>query len=49
MAEVKVMRARADGSGAVKGECCVLTDGSEQPDDQPRWLTPGTHLCEDVV
>jgi hypothetical protein len=29
MAEVKVMRARADGPGAVKGECWVLTDGSE--------------------
>jgi hypothetical protein len=26
---VKVMRARADGPGAVKGECWVLTDGSE--------------------
>jgi hypothetical protein len=49
MAEVKVMRARADGPGAVKGECWVLTDGSEQSGDQPRWLTPRTHLCEDVV
>ena len=47
MAEVKVMRARADGPGAVKGECWVLTNGSEQPGDQPRWLTPRTHLCED--
>jgi hypothetical protein len=44
-AEVKVMRARADGPGAVKGECWVLTDGSEQPGDQPRWLTPRTHTC----
>jgi hypothetical protein len=35
MAEVKVMRARADGPGAVKGECWVLTDGSEQPGDHP--------------
>jgi hypothetical protein len=42
MAEVKVMRARADGPIAVKGECWVLTDGTEQPGDQPRWLTPGT-------
>jgi hypothetical protein len=42
MAEVKVMRARADGPGAVKGECWDFTDGSEQPGDQPRWLTPGT-------
>jgi hypothetical protein len=49
MAEVKVMWARADGPRAVKGECWVLTDGSEQPGDQPRWLTPGTHLCEDMV
>jgi hypothetical protein len=45
MAEVKVMRARADGPGAVKGECWVLTDGSEQPGDQPRWLTTGTRTC----
>jgi hypothetical protein len=44
-AEVKVMRARADGPGAVKGECWVLTDGSEQLGDQPRWLTPGTCTC----
>jgi hypothetical protein len=44
MAEVKVMRARADGLGAVKGECWVLTDGSEQPGDQPWWLTPGHTL-----
>jgi hypothetical protein len=29
----------------VKGECWVLTDGSEQPGDQPRWLTPGTRTC----
>jgi hypothetical protein len=43
MAEAKVMRARADGLGAVKCECWVLTDGPEQPDDQPRWLTLGTH------
>jgi hypothetical protein len=32
-AKVKVMRARADGPGAVKGECWVLTDGPEQPGD----------------
>jgi hypothetical protein len=49
MAEVKVMRARADGPGAVKGECWVLTNESEQLGDQLWWLTPGTHLCEDVV
>jgi hypothetical protein len=35
MAEVKVMRAHADGPGAVKGECWVLTNRSEQPGDQP--------------
>jgi hypothetical protein len=29
MAEMKVMRARADRPGAVTGECWVLTDGSE--------------------
>jgi hypothetical protein len=45
MADVKVMWARADGSGAVKGKCWVLTDGSEQPDDQSRWLTHVTHTC----
>jgi hypothetical protein len=45
MAEVKVMRARVDGPVAVKGECWVLTYGSEQPGDQPRWLTPGTRIC----
>jgi hypothetical protein len=45
MAEVKVMWARVDGPGAVKGECWVLTDGSEQLGDQPRWLTPGTRTC----
>jgi hypothetical protein len=45
MAEVKVMRARADGPGAVKGECWVLTNGSEQSGDQPRWLTSETHTC----
>jgi hypothetical protein len=33
MAEVKVMRARADGSRAVKGECWVLTDESKQSGD----------------
>jgi hypothetical protein len=44
-AEVKVMRAHADGPVAVKGECWVLTDGSEQPGDQMWWLTPRTHLC----
>jgi hypothetical protein len=32
-AEVKVMWACADGPGAVKGECWVLTDGPEQPGD----------------
>jgi hypothetical protein len=42
---VKVMRARADGPGAVKGECWVLTDGSEQPGDQPRLLTPRIRTC----
>jgi hypothetical protein len=42
MAEVKVMRARANGPGAVKGECWDLADGPEQPGDQPWWLTPGT-------
>jgi hypothetical protein len=36
MAEAKVMRARADGLGAVKCECWVLTDRPEQPGDQPR-------------
>jgi hypothetical protein len=45
MAEVKVMRARADGLGAMKGACWILTDGSEQPGDQPRWLTPRTRTC----
>jgi hypothetical protein len=44
-AEVKVMWARADGLVAVKGECWVLTDGSEQPGDQPWWLTLGTRIC----
>jgi hypothetical protein len=42
MIEVKVKRAHADGPGAVKGECWVLTDEPEQPGDQPRWLTPRT-------
>jgi hypothetical protein len=42
MTEVKVMHARGDGPVAVKGEYWILTDGSEQPGDQPRWLTPGT-------
>ena len=42
MAEVKVMRAHADRPGVVKGECCGLTNGSEQSGDQPWWLTPGT-------
>jgi hypothetical protein len=37
------MWARADGPGAVKGECWVLTDGLEQPGGQPWWLTPRTH------
>jgi hypothetical protein len=49
MAEVKVMQARVDAPGAVKGECWVLTDGSEQSGDQPRWLTPRTHLCDRVA
>jgi hypothetical protein len=43
MIEVKVKQARADEPRAVKGECWVLTDGSEQSSYQPRWLTPGTH------
>jgi hypothetical protein len=43
MAEVKVMRACADGPGAVKDECWVLADEPEQPGDQPWWLTPRTH------
>jgi hypothetical protein len=37
------MRARADGPGAVKGECQILIDEPEQSGDQPRWLTPRTH------
>jgi hypothetical protein len=45
-AEVKVIQAHADGLGAVKGNCWVLTDGPEQSSDQPRWLTPGTHTRE---
>jgi hypothetical protein len=32
-AEVKVMQAHADGSGAVKDECLVLANRPEQPDD----------------
>jgi hypothetical protein len=36
------MRACADRSEAVKGECWVLTDGAEQSGDQPRWLAPRT-------
>jgi hypothetical protein len=36
------MRARADGPGAVKGECWVLIDGPEQQGGQQWWLTPGT-------
>jgi hypothetical protein len=39
MAKVKVMWARADGPRAMKDECWVLTSGSEQPSDQPWWLT----------
>jgi hypothetical protein len=42
MSEVMVMRARADGPGAMKDKCWVLADGPEQPSDQPWWLTPGT-------
>jgi hypothetical protein len=33
MIEVNFMRDYADGSGAVKGECQVLTDGPEQLGD----------------
>jgi hypothetical protein len=40
--EVKVMRARAIGLGAMKDECWVLADGPEQSGDQPWWLTPRT-------
>jgi hypothetical protein len=43
MAKVKVMRARVDGSRAVKDECWVLDDGLEQPDDEPWWLASRTH------
>jgi hypothetical protein len=43
------MGAHADGPGAVKDECWVLADGLEQSGDQPWWLTPGTHSCEDLV
>jgi hypothetical protein len=39
------MHAHADGLGAVKGECWVLTDGSEQLGDQLWWLTPRTRSC----
>jgi hypothetical protein len=39
------MQTLADGPEAVKGECWVLTNGSEQPGDQPWWMTPGTHIC----
>jgi hypothetical protein len=42
MAEMEVMRARADGPGAMKSKCWVLTDGPEQPGGQPRWMTPRT-------
>jgi hypothetical protein len=37
------MRAHANGLGAVKGDCWVLTNGPEQSGDQPQWLTPRTH------
>jgi hypothetical protein len=47
MAEVKVMRARAYGPGAMEDKYWVLTDGLEQPDNQPWWLTIGTST--DVV
>jgi hypothetical protein len=40
--EVKVMWARANGPGTVKDECWILSDGSEQSNDQPWWLTPRT-------
>jgi hypothetical protein len=33
MAEVKVMRAHADGLRAVKDECSILAGGLEQPGD----------------
>jgi hypothetical protein len=36
---VKVMRARADGPGVMKGDCWVLTEG---PQRLGVWLTPGT-------
>jgi hypothetical protein len=36
------MRACANGSGAMKDESWVLTDGPEQPSDQPWWLTSRT-------
>jgi hypothetical protein len=42
MADVKVMRASADGPGAVKDECWDMADGPEQQGDQLWWLTPGT-------
>jgi hypothetical protein len=41
--EVKVIRAHANGSGAVKDECWVLANEPEQLGDQPWWLTPRTH------
>jgi hypothetical protein len=46
---VKVKRARADGPVAVKGECWVLTDGSEQPVTTAVADTWDTHLREDMV
>jgi hypothetical protein len=36
------MQARADGPRAMKSKYWVLTDGPEQPGDQPRCLTPRT-------
>jgi hypothetical protein len=42
MVEVKAMRARANGLGAVKDECWVLDDGLEQSSDQSWWMTPRT-------
>jgi hypothetical protein len=42
-AEVKVMRACADGPGAVKDDFWVLADDPVQRGDYPWWLTPETH------
>jgi hypothetical protein len=37
--EVKVIRARVDRPGTVKGDFWVLTDGPEQSGDQSWWVT----------